>query len=137
MPNVSFYILSEQSTRTTEQLVCQLCVKATGQAQVQLVLSESDLKRFDDLLWSYEDVSFLTHGIDETTSKVNLTAQHTIAEDTPFSGIVINQQDTAVLSHQAQRIIEIIAADDTSKVTGRQRYQAYKEAGYTIETFNV
>lgn len=145
MPNVSFYILSDQSTRTVDQLVCQLCVKAAGQSHVHLLLPADKLQHMDELLWSFDATTFLPHGIDTAASHdtgaksddkrgmVNLTAQR----DGMLDGMIINQQDDAILAPHAQRIIEIIAADEASKVSGRTRYQAYKDAGYTLETFHV
>lgn len=133
MPKVSFYIIGEHSERSVDSLVCQLSTKAATQSAVELVLPTQALAHYDALLWSFDETSFLPHGINDSTAKINLSAE----PDPKFSGIVINLTTSELLLHYAQRIIEVIAADEESKTAGRHRYKAYKQAGFTLETFNV
>lgn len=150
MPNVSFYIISDTAKRSVEQVVCQLCVKAAQQSHVQLVLPQTLLGHFDDLLWTFNDTSFLPHTIMNEADEQSVTSEDTIPSSTVsariqlsnklspnFTGIVINETDSEILAYQSQRIIEVVAPNESSKTAARQRFKAYKAAGFTLETFHI
>lgn len=158
--HVSFYIIGEGSAFSDKYLTaCKLIAKAIKTDNVSVLLHEQDTASFDDLLWSYDPTSFITHGINLTAQQrthhhVNLipqapampaqdTLQLSASEHTThLSGILVNLTQHAIaLPTQEQqpisRIIELVTPDTPSKEQGRIRYKHYKNAGLQLKTFSL
>lgn len=128
-----------------------------------VVFAPSDkLSEVDDVFWTYNPSSFLVHEVvhevmdafdDGNCGKyapIILTDQPLASIHEP-ADVVFNLTDDVIggaldaLSGKqgqmaqpvANRIIEIVAADETSKAQGRVRYKAYKQLGLDVQYVNV
>ncbi len=63
MPRIDFYVLPENAN--TERFACAMIGKAWSKGNQVYVHSASrtDAIRFDDLLWIFNDISFLPHAL--------------------------------------------------------------------------
>ena len=72
MTQVDFYLLSDPRATAREFFACRLSEKIIGLNQSAYIHTESnDVARYvDDLLWTYQDISFIPHGISGEDQKL-------------------------------------------------------------------
>ena len=137
----SFYLLSQDKPLDQYLFACRLCEKILSQKlQAYIHMQTEKLAHYmDDLLWSYRPESFLPHCLID--ADIDEEARIII-------GYADNYQDKADVlinfgqvlppdPENFQRIVEIISSEESSRALGRQRWQAYKEAGFDLEKHEV
>lgn len=160
---VSFYILTpkthSQHTHSAENgvpahwhIAYRLCKKAADTGRVTVLCAADRLTSFSDFLWSQTPEEFLAHAVAQPESHINITQAvpaaltNTSMANTSTGGtenhadkqhIVINLSANALLNCAAERILEIIPPDEPSKVAGRERYKAYRQAGFALENHQI
>ena len=140
---VDFYVLEGADDRAWLKLACRVAEKAALAGQRVYAWSEDDalLERFDELLWTFGDRSFVPHERFESASQW---------EDTPVllgSGAqtpeiafdVLLNLGTRVppVASLAQRVAEIIDSHEQRRQAGRERYKHYRASGLAPETHNI
>lgn len=135
MPKVDFYLLENPAISAVMMTACKLCEKAYGQQKTVYIYTktpkEADI--LDKLLWTYNDISFLPHGINLPQTPLLITH-----EETPENIIAthhLNNYDillnltlkTPHFFSQFQRIIEIISGDPIDRQAARERYRFYRD----------
>lgn len=89
----------------------------------------------DDLLWTWQDISFLPHAL---ADKVDANEKVLIGwqEITPPGlDVLINLTDTVPdWATGFNRIVEIVADEPSQRDSGRERYKYYRKLG--VELFN-
>lgn len=135
----------------------RLCKKAADTGRVTVLCAADRLTSFSDFLWSQTPEEFLAHAVAQPESHINITqavpaalintsTADTSMPDTSTGGtenhadkqhIVINLSANALLNCAAERILEIIPPDEPSKVAGRERYKAYRQAGFALENHQI
>lgn len=137
MTQVNFYTLPSSEAQSRLQFVCRLTEKAYSlghRIHIQTD-SEQQSKLLDDLLWQYSASSFIPHSSEQGNDPVSL--------DTDLAGakhadVLINLSKEACQTEgQFSRINEVISADPESLEQGRNRYRAYAQKAYQIETFKL
>lgn len=119
---------------------CRLVRKArAAHSTIVLLLADrAQLDELNDALWTFSEQDFLPHAI----------AGDPLAASTP---VILTDNDTAELPHHQmlinlsgnipshfarfERLFEIISADDTDKLAGRERYRFYQQRGYALTHF--
>ena len=142
MTRIDFYVLSDESTDARLRYACRLAEQeAERGSRVYLQTgSTGDTQRLDDLLWTYNDRSFLPHEIAGGTpphprvmvmlGEVNAPPSH--------RDLLINLTDScAPDAGTYPRIAEIVDVDPDRKRKARERYKQYREQGLTLESHNV
>ena len=140
MPQVDFYVLTDNNT-SPERFACKLINKAWTQGNQIYVhtASRTEAERFDDLLWTFRDSSFLPHSL--------------AAEDGQNENpIVIGWKDTHPQGKQVMlsltpavpafatefaRIIEIVAGDQARRQQARERYRHYRVLGCDMHQHSI
>ena len=139
MPRVDFYVLPENSS--AERFACTIANKAWQQGRAVFIQTESKeaAGTMDDLLWTFNDISFLPHVVKES-------------DITPAERVVIGWQPqppgnyevlinlTAEIPSSAERfarIVEIVAGDNRQKDLARNRYRGYREQGYELHNHTL
>jgi DNA polymerase-3 subunit chi len=139
MPRVDFYVLPENSS--TERFACTVANKAWQQGHAVYIQTSSReiAGTMDDLLWTFNDISFLPHAVADTGAN-------------PVERVVIGWQDqppgnyevlinlTAGISPRAERfarIVEIVSGDDRQKDQARKRYKVYRERGFELHNHTL
>ena len=140
---VDFYVLSEEDEVAPLRFACRLAEKAVEQGhRVHLrTASPAQTQRLDDLLWTYNDRSFLPHEVTSDSPVSHARVMVVISESQAPSShrqLLINLTDTVPENlADYERIAEIVAADPEKKRLSRERYKSYRERGCSLESHNV
>lgn len=138
MTLVRFYILPEDHPSARERFACRLAAKGF-QAGIKTFINMADsmaCRRLDELLWTFQDQSFLPHEIctDGGPGDCLIGIGHGIepAEDCT---VLINLADEVPhFFSRFDKTLEIIDNVADTKAQGRVRYAFYKDRGYPLET---
>jgi DNA polymerase-3 subunit chi len=142
MARVDFYLLKDAGVECRYSFACRLAEKAyrlNNTVHIHL-LSQSDVDRIDELLWTFRQGSFVPH---ETlrNSASSGRSPVTIACGTATieaCDLLINLCDEIPAFAEAfPRVAELVSSDETCKQESRKRFTAYRDQGHTLETHNV
>jgi DNA polymerase-3 subunit chi len=142
MPELSFYILRSESLHDRYFFACRLIEKAYQNGQFCYVLMDSlaEAKTLDDMLWTFRVGSFIPHQI-LTNAPPDIVSQVLIGiENAPpaWRNIIFNLSKQLPINWESStRILEILDNSESTKIAGRARYSAYKQAGATITTHKI
>jgi DNA polymerase-3 subunit chi len=140
---VDFYVLSSSSAKQLWTFACRLTEKAYLRDLKVVVLggSVADTEALDELLWTFNERSFVPHSIhrgDQPLSAgapVRLTPDLDIVESADLL-VNLSAQLPARLERFG-RIAEIIDADDGRRRLGRERFKAYRDLKLPLETHQL
>jgi DNA polymerase III subunit chi len=140
MTQVDFYFNAADLYQVTQRLIAK-ALKAKPNATVVVAGDAAALQAFDAHLWAFDATSFVPHvfASDALASKtcVLLTTGN---EELPHShyGLMVNLGIT-VPEHFArfERLIELVASDEDSKIKGRERFMFYKQRGYPMSHLDL
>ena len=137
---VDFYVLKSSTARQRWTFACRLTEKAYLRDLRVVVASDSaaDAAALDELLWTFNDRSFVPHEVRDAadgTARVQLTAD---LRSVGQADLLVNLGAgmPAGLERFA-RVAEIIDADDERRRLGRQRFKAYRELEVPLETHQL
>jgi len=139
---VDFYVLAGEDARARLKFACRIAEQAALAGQRVFVWCDQadELQRFDELLWTFADRSFVAHELFSDVRQWN---------DAPvlLGGGALPPQPYDLLLNlggavpegagYAARIVEIIDTDEARRTAGRVRFRAYRAAGLQPETHNV
>lgn len=165
MTSINFYILSHN--KKLIPFVCQLTQTVLQKTDTGLMIfaPKTLLEPLDDQLWAFNDTTFIPHriitvddnDIDSKNTSDKTADTHFSSEVQPieailtdssarladFNGTIINLMTdplTEILSHNtANKLLEIIAADELSVLHGRQKYRIYRDkfSQNNLQTFHI
>ncbi len=137
-PRVDFYVLASQDPAARLRFACRLVGKAwqlRHRVRVQFDPG-GDLDAFDDLLWTYEDRSFVPHRrVGEDASVPGNAPPPVVIADSeaadPADGdLIVNLADAMPAGFERfGRIAEIVDAHEARRKRGRERFRQYRERG--------
>ena len=139
MTRADFYILGDNTDRA--RFACTLAYKAWKQGHHLHILASGhdEAVALDDLLWTFQDISFLPHALadDAGAGAVPVTVGW---PGQPVAGgdVLINL--TAEIPESAtayRRIAEIVSADEDLRRQARQRFKQYRELGFDMHTHTL
>ena len=140
---VDFYVLSEDAPDARLRWACRLAEQAAEQgSHVYLqTLDQGDARRLDELLWTYNDRSFLPHEIfsgGEPSHARVMVLLGDAAAPPSHRQLVVNLTEAIPAGlEQYERVAEIVDVDPERKRTARERYKQYRERGCALESHNV
>lgn len=135
MTRADFYVLSGKTSPS--RFSCSIANKAVSQGHSVYVLTSSraEAEKMDDLLWTWQDISFLPHAL---ADKVDANEPVLIGwqEITPPGFDVLINLTDAVPDWATffKRIVEIVADEPSQRDSGRERYKYYRKLD--VELFN-
>ncbi|MDH1713453.1 MULTISPECIES: DNA polymerase III subunit chi [Acinetobacter] len=135
MANISFYLFEQSPERQVES-TCRLCRKILRQPErIWLYASDPELQQqLDERLWSFDDTSFIPHGIDQIDARICISDQ--LPEQSDW--IVFNFNDQALEQFEKfSHIIEIIENNESAKQQGREKFKQYRRLGVEARTFKL
>ncbi|MBL4821816.1 MAG: DNA polymerase III subunit chi [Gammaproteobacteria bacterium] len=143
-PRVSFYPLSQVGSDAALYFACRLTEKACqlGHRVHLHTTSIEQARLLDTLLWQFKPESFLPHVLLESDPPAD-SDQPTITIGTGKAKpdrpeVLINLADVVWDYHtEFKDIREIVTADETHRVLGRERYRRYQQWGYPVETLKI
>lgn len=140
---VDFYVLKSAVAKSRWTLACRLIEKAYLRDLRIVVANDTpaDVKALDELLWTFNDNSFIPHNIChdgaamDPAARVHLTVAGAATAD---ADLLVNMS-TSLPAHWERygRIVEIIDADDERRRLGRERFKNYRDHKVTLETHQM
>lgn len=143
MSRVDFYVLSQEGGDARFRIACRLAEKAVEQGhRVYLqTASLADAQRLDDLLWMFNDRSFLPHEV-TSGNEASHPRVMILLGDAPappnHRQLLINLTNAVPAELDSyDRVAEIVDVDPDSKRRSRERYKAYRERGCELDSHNL
>jgi DNA polymerase III subunit chi len=141
-PRVDFYVSDEPGDGVRLRLACRVTEKAYLAKQRVVVYADDPalLPRFDELLWTFGDGSFVPH--DTVTSQgarceapVALTSGPLPAE---HADVLVNLASTMPpFFEKFGRVAEFLDARPDVRTAGRERFKLYRGKSLDPQTHNV
>jgi DNA polymerase-3 subunit chi len=137
---IDFYVLENTANQDQAFFACRLMAKIIRQ-DLKIIVQTSDsahTQKIDQLLWTYQDDSFLAHDIYpdviDSIAPIQITHQTNIDIQ---SDVLLNLTEQIPIAYpQFPRVIEIINQHEAIKQAGRARYRQYQQNGHTPENMH-
>jgi DNA polymerase-3 subunit chi len=146
-PRVDFYVSADAGEATRLRLACRVAEKAyLGKQRVVVFIEDPALlPRFDDLLWTFGDGSFVPHDVvtrdgAPCEAPVALTNGPLPADDffSPEGVVLLNLGDVVpAFFDRFARIAEFLDARPEVRSAGRERFRTYRARSIEPQTHNV
>ncbi|HZE45134.1 MAG TPA: DNA polymerase III subunit chi [Steroidobacteraceae bacterium] len=140
---VDFYILKSAAAKQRWAFACRLTEKAYLKDLKIVIVNDTlaDAKALDELLWTFNEQSFIPHRICLDEQSVDpATPVHLTVEPAALQAadLLVNlAQRLPVQLERYARIAEIIDADEERRRLGRERFKAYRDLKLTLETHQI
>lgn len=140
MTQVDFYFNAADVYQVTQRLIAK-ALKAKPNATVVVAGNAAALQAFDSHLWAFDTTSFVPHVFASDTLASKTTVLLTTGnEELPHShyGLMVNLGVTVPeYFARFERLIELVASDEDSKIKGRERFMFYKQRGYPMSHLDL
>jgi DNA polymerase III subunit chi len=145
MADVRFYTLRDAGGSARLRHACLLTEQAfLADERVLVWLADAqEMARFDDLLWSFGEKSFVPHeplGTDPTACEAPVQLH---AGELPeglgeaFGTLVMLRPEPAAAMLRFAKVIEVVDAEASVRNAGRARFRWYREHGVTPQHIEV
>lgn len=141
-PRVDFYVSDEAGDAARLRLACRIAEKAYLARQRVVVYSDDAalLPRFDELLWTFGDGSFVPH--DTLTSDGASVDAPVVLTAGPLpagqADVLINLANTVPpFFEKFARVAEFLDARPEVRGAGRERFKVYRGKSIDPQTHNV
>ena len=136
------------------EYACRLTRKiwsATAEGQpvrnIVIVGELTDLKKLDELLWTFGAIEFLPHCFinDEAALDTPIVLTDDFASpalvNIPHADVMIHlgmrmPNDVPTLVARFPRIVEVVTVNEAERLAGRDRYKAYRDLGHDLHNFD-
>ena len=136
------------------EYACRLTRKiwsATAEGQpvrnIVMVGELADLKKLDELLWTFSAVEFLPHCFieDEAALETPIVLTDDFASPAlagiPHADVMIHlgmrmPNDVPALLARFPRMVEVVTVNEAERLAGRDRYKAYRDLGHDLHNFD-
>ena len=131
-----FYLVAKPRFRGQPLLlVCELAKRCHGTGKPTLVLcaSAAQAEELDDLLWSFEEDSFIEHqiaGLDEDEAEVPVLLVPP-GVDVAMRPLAINLRAEAV-PPGFERVLEVVPPEPAARLPLRERWRHYQALGLEL-----
>jgi DNA polymerase-3 subunit chi len=142
---VDFYLLDSATLPARQTFVCKLVDKAYQQGhRLYIHVAEyTEAQQLNDLLWTFNDISFVPHALcttdlvaDHASKPPILIGYEAIPENA--GEILINlTMKTPENPHQFQRIIEVVPLDPICQEQARSNYKSYRALSFELFTHDL
>jgi len=140
---VDFYVLKSAVARQRWAFACRLTEKAYLKDLKIVIVNDTlaDAQALDELLWTFNERSFVPHKVCLDEQSLDpATPVHLVLESAaiPAADLLVNLAPRLPTQLQRyQRIAEIIDADEERRRQGRERFKAYRDLKFTLETHQI
>jgi DNA polymerase-3 subunit chi len=140
---VDFYVLNSAAAKQRWMFACRLTEKAFLRDLRIVIVSDTlaDAQALDDLLWTFDERSFIPHKLcldehsQDAATMVHLAVDPATA---PAADLLVNLAARLPAHWQRYtRIAEIIDADEERRRMGRERFKSYRDLKLVLETHQL
>jgi len=141
---VDFYVLKSSTAKQRWTFACRLTEKAYLRDLKVVLLGDTpaEVEAIDALLWTFSERSFVPHDIRRgrpsaagPAPAVELTQD---LDSVKSADLLVNLSARLPAGFDRfARIAEIIDADDERRRLGRERFKAYRELKFAVETHQL
>ncbi|KPJ67560.1 MAG: hypothetical protein AMJ43_04760 [Coxiella sp. DG_40] len=140
--NITFYLLPSATIEACGLYICRLTEKVYKKNHRIYIhaSSEYETKTFNDLLWTFKDISFIPHNIYEEnpTSPAPIQIGSSKEQPSNHNDVLINlTQEVPNFYPNFKHILEIVPNNTTAKESSRNKYKFYQQQGCKLETHNI
>jgi DNA polymerase III subunit chi len=140
---VDFYVLKSAAVKQRLAFACRLTEKAYLRNLKVVIVNDTlaDAQALDEMLWTFNERSFVPHALCLDEQSVDpATPIHLTLElaNAPAADLLVNLAKvlpTQLLKYA--RIAEIIDADEERKSLGRERFKAYRDLKFSLDTHQI
>lgn len=141
-PRVDFYVSDESGADVRLRLACRVAEKAyLANHKVVVLLDDSEsLRRFDELLWTFGDGSFVPHdAVNAAETNCEAPVALTTGPLPPgHTDVLVNLGSTVPAGYEHfSRVAEFLDARPEVRAAGRERFKAYRGKSLDPRTHNV
>lgn len=143
MNRVDFYVLSDDSSDARLRFACRLAEKAYDLGKRIYIQTQSlpEAQRLDDLLWTFNERSFLPHELNSGSGPSHEKTAILIGEGAApatHRELLINLTNVLPAELESyERIAELVDSDVERKRLSRERFRTYRERGCALESHNI
>lgn len=142
MTQVDFYVIPGEDLQQRLQFACRLTDKAYRLGHRVYIHTESaqQARALDDLLWTFQQNSFVPHGIHNAANEdAQLPVQlgHDSEPDASHQVLINLAAEVPLFFSRFERVAELVNGDDSVRRHSRARYSFYKERGYPLRTHEI
>jgi len=139
---VDFYVLKSATPKQRWIFACRLAEKAYLSDLKVVILQDdlSDARALDELLWTFNERSFVPHELclDETFDADTPVHIGLDAGKLPAGDLLVNLTDRLPSGlERYARVAEIIDADVERRREGRERFKSYRDLKLILETHQL
>jgi DNA polymerase-3 subunit chi len=140
---VDFYVLKSAAAKQRWAFVCRLTEKAYLKDLRVVILNGTlgDARALDDLLWTFNERSFVPHQVcvDEQSTDPGTLVQLAVQPAAlPAADLLVNLTDHLPAEWERYpRIAEIIDADEDRRRLGRERFKTYRDLKVALATHQL
>ncbi|MFD1218404.1 DNA polymerase III subunit chi [Microbulbifer celer] len=139
MTRIDFYVLPSENPEEIDNFACRLAEKAfrNGLRVLIAVDSNEHAQKFDNLLWTYREDSFLPHAPQDKDQQAAIEINH--GEDPgQHHGLLINLcSDIPAWFSRFERLAEIVCQHPDSLARSRTRYSHFRDRGYPLQSHKI
>jgi DNA polymerase III subunit chi len=139
---VDFYVLKSATPKQRWIFACRLAEKAYL-SDLKVVILQNDLsdaKAMDDLLWTFNERSFVPHDlcVDEKFDAATPVHIGLDGSKLPAVDLLVNLTDRLPEGlERYTRVAEIIDADVERRRQGRERFKSYRDLKLALDTHQL
>jgi DNA polymerase-3 subunit chi len=141
MTQVDFYVIAGSDLQQRLQFACRLTDKAYRLGHRVYIHTDSaqQTRQLDELLWTFQQNSFVPHGVHGDAGDAQLPVQlgHDSEPDASHQVLINLAVDVPLFFSRFERVAELVNGDDSVRRQSRARYSFYKQRGYPLRTHEI
>jgi len=137
--NIDFHVLDTYNSQQAWLFVCHLLEQHyLAKQQVYLAMdTRVEAQRFDQLLWTFRDDSFIPHEVSDGLLPSNspiIIGYEPPHRETPREFIINLSQQVPAQYDEFQHLIEVVFNDPSVQQRARERYKLYRDQQHHLNT---